>query len=209
MDQRTCATCGESSPTRTCDRCKWEKRPRVACVDCGRPTGWAESQRERAGDFPRCRGCFKAAAVTHGGVGRYRKGCRCSECRAAQAAYMRRYAAARKLRDPNYRAKWRATEYAKARANYTYTDELRQRDTIRRARKAGATVERFDNCEVFERDGWICLICLLPTDRTAVWPDPNMPSLDHVVPLSLGGEHSRANTRCTHLGCNVKRGNRV
>ena len=34
-------------------------------------------------------------------------------------------------------------------------------------------------------------------------------SLDHIVPLSLLGPHSRANTRAAHLSCNVARGNRV
>lgn len=78
----------------------------------------------------------------------------------------------------------------------------------RRAAKAGATIERFTHAEVFERDGWICQLCGDPTDCTAIFPDPLSPSLDHIVPLSRGGEHSRANTQCAHLSCNIQKGNR-
>lgn len=32
------------------------------------------------------------------------------------------------------------------------------------------------------------------------------PTLDHVIPLAKGGEHSRANVRCAHFICNSRRG---
>jgi hypothetical protein len=79
----------------------------------------------------------------------------------------------------------------------------------RRARKRGATVERVDALNVFERDNWMCGICDEPVDPILRHPDRMSVSLDHVVPLSLGGEHSYANTRCSHWICNVRRGNRV
>lgn len=77
---------------------------------------------------------------------------------------------------------------------------------LRRSRKAAALVESFDRREIFERDGWICKLCDTPVDRDAQWPDPLMASLDHIVPLARGGEHSRANAQTTHLGCNVRKG---
>ena len=82
----------------------------------------------------------------------------------------------------------------------------RRNDEIRRARKVGATVEVFDASEVFDRDGWVCGLCREPVVRELRWPDPGSASLDHVVPLSLGGAHSRENTRIAHLSCNVRRG---
>lgn len=33
-------------------------------------------------------------------------------------------------------------------------------------------------------------------------------SLDHILPISVGGQHSYANTRLTHTTCNVRRQNR-
>jgi len=76
----------------------------------------------------------------------------------------------------------------------------------RRTRLRDAFVEAFDRVEIFERDGWVCQICKLPTDRSAEWPDQQMPSLDHIMPISRGGKHSRANAQTSHLGCNVRKG---
>jgi 5-methylcytosine-specific restriction endonuclease McrA len=86
-----------------------------------------------------------------------------------------------------------------ASANKAKRAEIQNR---RRARLVGATVEPVDPGIVFERDGWVCHIC---GDTVA----PKDASLDHVVPLSLGGEHSYANVATSHLSCNVKKGNRL
>jgi 5-methylcytosine-specific restriction endonuclease McrA len=77
----------------------------------------------------------------------------------------------------------------------------------RRAWKLGnGAPEKFTRTEIGERDGWICGICGEPVDRTLRFPDKMSPSLDHVIPLSLGGEHSPANSRIAHWICNVRRG---
>ncbi|MGZ6852480.1 MAG: HNH endonuclease [Mycobacteriaceae bacterium] len=101
-------------------------------------------------------------------------------------------------------------EKSRARAKALgFTESRRAASQRRRALKAGATSERFTAREIYERDGWICGICEKPIDRSLTHPDPGSVSLDHIQPLSLGGDHSRANTRAAHLGCNVRRGNRV
>lgn len=107
-----------------------------------------------------------------------------------------------------------ATMAAKREADRTYgragwNEAAKARDHRRRALKAGATVEDFKHVEVFERDGWVCGICSEPVDRELKFPDPMSVSLDHVIPLANGGEHSRANTQCAHLSCNVRKGARV
>jgi 5-methylcytosine-specific restriction endonuclease McrA len=84
----------------------------------------------------------------------------------------------------------------------------RAADHRRRVRLAGGRSERFLNEDIFERDGWICGICHKPVDRDLVHPDPASPSLDHIVPVSQGGDHVRANVRLAHLACNVRRGAR-
>jgi 5-methylcytosine-specific restriction endonuclease McrA len=91
----------------------------------------------------------------------------------------------------------------------TWTPSRQEASHRRRARKQGATVEKFRHADIFERDGWICGICEDAVDPELAYPHPMSVSLDHVIPLSLGGEHSRANVRCTHLSCNVKRGARA
>jgi 5-methylcytosine-specific restriction endonuclease McrA len=79
----------------------------------------------------------------------------------------------------------------------------------RRLRVAAATTERFDPHEIFERDGWICCLCHAAVSPELAWPDPLSPSLDHVLPLVAGGEHSRANTQLAHWICNVRKGART
>ena len=76
----------------------------------------------------------------------------------------------------------------------------------RRARLAGGEVEKFANVEIFERDGWKCGICRRAISPGLAYPDPMSVSLDHIVPISRGGGHTRANTRASHLSCNVRRG---
>jgi 5-methylcytosine-specific restriction endonuclease McrA len=34
-------------------------------------------------------------------------------------------------------------------------------------------------------------------------------SLDHIIPVSLGGDDRPSNVRVTHLGCNIRRGNKL
>lgn len=82
-------------------------------------------------------------------------------------------------------------------------------DAEARARRAGALiVDHFDRVEIYERDGYACQICSLPVDMATDPLNRYAPSIDHVVPLSRGGAHSRANVRTTHYGCNSAIGNR-
>lgn len=181
--------------------------PDSPCAQCGRML-WRGSGSRPIGTAV-CRPC-RRETFEHGTSKGYRGGCRCEACRAWNRESMQAYARKRKAegRPIAPSAESRAKDRAKAKAQ-GYTDRMRSRDAARRARKMGATVERFSNAEVFERDTWVCGICGKGTDREASYPAPLMPTLDHIVPLSLGGAHSRENTRCAHLACNLRRGNRM
>ena len=74
--------------------------------------------------------------------------------------------------------------------------------------KGAAGADLINSAEVYERDRWVCGICLERVDRRLIWPDPMSPSLDHIVPLSRGGAHQLANVQCAHLSCNVRKGAR-
>lgn len=89
-----------------------------------------------------------------------------------------------------------------------YRAKKAEQASRRRARIAKVAVDSFRHNEVFERDSWVCQLCGGPVDRSKIFPHPDSPSLDHVVPISRGGEHSRANAQCAHLSCNIKKGNR-
>ena len=79
----------------------------------------------------------------------------------------------------------------------------------RQARRVGLGGERIYRRKVFERDDWTCRLCLKPVDRDAVVPAPLAPTLDHVVPLSLGGEHVFSNVQCAHFICNSTKSDNV
>jgi 5-methylcytosine-specific restriction endonuclease McrA len=71
-----------------------------------------------------------------------------------------------------------------------------------RARRRGVKSESFSKIAVYERDGWICGICAAPVDPELKHPDHYAASLDHIVPISKGGDHTMANCQCSHWICN-------
>ena len=69
----------------------------------------------------------------------------------------------------------------------------------RRARVKKSYQEKVDRLKIAERDKWICHICGKKVNRK------NM-SIDHLIPISQGGEHSKKNVKLAHLSCNQSRG---
>lgn len=67
----------------------------------------------------------------------------------------------------------------------------------------------FKREDIFERDGWLCQLCCEEIDRSLRWPHPNCATIDHKVPLSVGGQHRADNVQAAHLGCNSRKSNRL
>jgi 5-methylcytosine-specific restriction endonuclease McrA len=79
-----------------------------------------------------------------------------------------------------------------------------------KAIKRAATVEVVSPQRVFERDGWRCYLCGCDTPQALRGTyEANAPELEHMVPLSRGGAHSYANTRCACRACNLIKGDRT
>lgn len=100
-----------------------------------------------------------------------------------------------------YAAQYRATNPEKAKASQrkyreSHPEQHIAQEHLRRARRTGVQiVETVMPNVVFERDGGICGICrevVFEQDRT----------IDHIIPISKGGEHSYANTQLAHRRCN-------
>lgn len=105
---------------------------------------------------------------------------------------------------------WRRKARADGREpNPAWTESRKANYHKRRAQKVGTQVEDLRPIDIYERDIWICGLCSTPVDPDCAWPDPMSPSLDHVLPLSLGGTHTYENVQLAHLTCNVSKGNRV
>lgn len=76
-----------------------------------------------------------------------------------------------------------------------------------RVEHVGDTI-RISRAVIYERDGWVCQLCGEPIDRTLAWPDMMRASVDHIVPVSMGGSNETTNLQAAHMQCNVATGNR-
>lgn len=95
-----------------------------------------------------------------------------------------------------YRKKYRKSD--------SFKISKRKHRSIRRARiRCSDGAEVFDPFEVFDRDKWQCKICSVQTPKSKRGSlDDDAPELDHIIPLSKGGAHTRANTQCLCRKCN-------
>lgn len=88
--------------------------------------------------------------------------------------------------------------------NYDWNADAKQR-----ARANGClVVENVDRLAVMERDGWACYLCGVDTSLVSDPFDLRSATVDHVVSLTNGGEHSMRNVRCCCLSCNASKANR-
>lgn len=107
-------------------------------------------------------------------------------------------------------AKRRYNQRRPARERAPWNDRKRDAYHRRRALKKGAATGapvRLE--EIAERDGWRCQLCGRKVNQRLVWPHLRSASLDHIVPLSVGGAHDPANVQLVHLTCNSEKGNRA
>ena len=132
---------------------------------------------------------------SHGRSG-YRSGCRCDVCRRAQAVAMKAYM-------ENYRA-----EHGEAQST-THRRAFREANGYWPNARGSDWLHPKLRLELYERDDWTCHICSEPVDRSG---DPNgnrAPSLDHLVPRSLGGTDDPSNLKTACRSCNSRKGIRV
>ena len=76
----------------------------------------------------------------------------------------------------------------------------------RKAKRWGGEIGEVDEQAVYEHDQWVCQLCGKPVDQSLAWPDPLSKSLDHRIPLRLGGSHTAENVQLAHLLCNARKG---
>ena len=91
--------------------------------------------------------------------------------------------------------RWNAAWHA------AHPERAREKAQKRRALERNQFVENVEVAVLVERDRGRCGICGLHVAKED-W------SIDHILPLSLGGVLSYANTRLTHRRCNSGRSNR-
>lgn len=80
---------------------------------------------------------------------------------------------------------------------------------FQRCQQWGVRYTRVSRAAVFRRNGWICGLCHEPVNPALRFPHTGSASLDHILPLSRGGDHISSNCQLAHLGCNTSKGARI
>lgn len=92
----------------------------------------------------------------------------------------------------------------------THPERERDRRLNRQhAKRSAGLAETITRAQLRARDGDECYLCGEVIDFEIQWPNPQSPSMDHLVPLSKGGLHQIENTAMTHLKCNMRKGVKV
>jgi 5-methylcytosine-specific restriction endonuclease McrA len=79
----------------------------------------------------------------------------------------------------------------------------------KRCRKHGTKYELINPATVFQRDKWVCQLCKAAIDPAVEWPSPGCGTIDHIVPISVGGDHVLSNVQAAHAICNMAKRNRL
>lgn len=79
---------------------------------------------------------------------------------------------------------------------------MRSRKSIRERQIAKQTVGVVSYEVLYKRDKGICGICGLPIHKDKFIDDSWGGTIDHIVPISVGGEHGMANCQLAHRICN-------
>lgn len=180
----------------------------IACVDCG------VSVQPTTGNQKRCEPCAYAAQCKRStlrraaqrGADPYVVACldcgtrvprrgptqvRCSPC----AARDRKLHLARETR-----------RHERIVGSEAYRARCREATRRRRALKRSCRRERYTDEQVLSAHGAQCSLCSGPIDLALRSPDPMSYSVDHVVPLYLGGADALDNVRPAHRTCNTRKG---
>lgn len=85
------------------------------------------------------------------------------------------------------------------------------RSSRKKARKYGGHYDAsLKALDIFERANWACQRCGIDTPKENRGKGlSNSPELDHIVPLSKGGDHAMHNVQCLCRKCNIDKGDKI
>jgi hypothetical protein len=141
------------------------------------------------------------------------KGQAASWCKPCRSQYMRNYMSERYRKETRFRSckncnevfkRWQDYKHPGSAATHCqpcYLEKVRKRQTPTPKHAHPNPLAALRRQVMAEETH--CGICGDLVDKTVRWPDRASPSLDHIVPTSLGGpELERSNVRLAHHGCN-------
>jgi len=65
------------------------------------------------------------------------------------------------------------------------------------------------NRAILRKTATVCALCGMPIDKSLKYPNPMSISIDHIIPVALGGRSTIDNLQATHLICNKAKGKKV
>lgn len=181
--EKLCLTCGNALENRRRKTCPGEcTRLRKNEINAG----WRE--RKKSGGSRACSICGEPIPARPGA------GFTCSEeCSQARVRERKRdYYRRNRDQYREWGRAWRKTEAGRAHSAREYNK--------RRRLLEGAVQAPWLRSEIAERDGWECYLC-----GSEIEPDDL--NIDHVKPLSLGGDDAPWNVAATHASCNFSKWN--
>ena len=214
-------------PSKTCEACGTAFTGRKERRACSRSCGYAlrrtEPQQRKcehcaqpfAVTWPKQRFCSKSCTMWERNLGRPSKlasSVRFPDCVSCGKVFCTRNAKAnacsRECRRKRV-AEWTRNKYA---TNAEYRERSLAEAHARRAAKLGRGNKVVLLGYLIERDGGQCRIpnCLFPHRKVGAVGSkgPLRPSIDHIIPLSKGGEHALHNVQLAHAKCNLSKNNR-
>jgi 5-methylcytosine-specific restriction endonuclease McrA len=99
--------------------------------------------------------------------------------------------------------------YCSPRCNRREVSARRRARTRRDQWRPDRNQGRIRRHAIYERDRWKCQLCGRKVNPDLTVPHPMAATLDHIVPVSLGGAHEEANLQLAHFGCNSRKRNKV
>lgn len=87
-----------------------------------------------------------------------------------------------------------------------YKEYNRKGRRKRRALLKGCYSEPYSISQVVEKTNGLCGLCGEEVSLELKHPHPDSLSIDHIIPLSLGGDDTLENVQVAHLSCNLKKG---
>jgi hypothetical protein len=213
-----CPSCYETRPQLVHEANQKAKLPwHAKCKHCGdvfeQPKQQAFCNFQCVGKYIRCSQLASEIVKTCNGCGETfaTKDNRRTECGTACRQWVRKYPTVLRVLDREclhcgtpFRAETAARKYCRESSCAKSAGKIRRRGLL-----ASAYVEDVSRAVLAKRDRWRCQLCGKKVDRTLRAPHPMSSSIDHIVPISAGGEHSYANTQLAHLGCNITKGHRT
>lgn len=208
---KECRRCGEIKPRSAFHRYHgWPDGLQRICKDCASARSAASYQRNRAKRLAAEAARRQADPEEDRAKKQRWAEANRGKVRDQKRAYRNRQGDGLKAYFAEYRQRYiEAVRAYGRRWNRANKDKVYENTHRRHVRLRNALAVPIDPLAIFERDGWVCQLCGHPVDPSLGDRHPMMRSLDHVIPISKGGNHEPSNVQLAHLVCNMRKGDRV